>query len=62
LIDYVTYPGAVHGFDDPNLPLRQRKGLAFTSDGSGTAWSGTDPKARADAIERVSKWLERWKK
>ena len=61
LIDYVTYPGAVHGFDDPNLPLRQRKGLAFTSDGSGTAWSGTDPKARADAIERVSKWLERWK-
>jgi len=60
-IDYVTYPGAVHGFDDPNLPMRRRKGLAFTGDGSGTAWAGTDPKARADAIERVSKWLARWR-
>ena len=27
-------------FDHPNLPLRQRKGLAFTADGSGVARSG----------------------
>jgi dienelactone hydrolase len=58
-IDYVAYPGALHAFDHPNLPPRQRRGLAFTRDGSGTAWVGTDPKARADAIARVLAWLAR---
>lgn len=58
-ISYVGYPGALHGFDHPNLPLRTRTGLAFTGDGSGNARVGSDPKARADAIRRVFDWLAR---
>lgn len=46
----VTYPGAVHGFDAPDSPRRQRSGLNTPT---GTAWVGTDPAARADAIRRV---------
>ncbi len=53
-IGYHAYPGAYHGFDAPNLPLRQRTGLAFTARGDGTAHLGTDHAARADAMARVS--------
>jgi dienelactone hydrolase len=59
LTEFVTYPGAHHGFDAPNAPIRQRTGLAFTADGSGNAHIGTDPAARADAIRRVTEWLAR---
>jgi dienelactone hydrolase len=58
-VDYVVYPGAFHGFDHPSLPKRQRTGLAFTRDGSGNAWVGTDPNARAAALRRVFDWLAR---
>jgi dienelactone hydrolase len=52
----VVYPGAHHDFDHPGLPFGQ---LAFTSDGSGRAHVGTDPRARSDALERVPTWLAR---
>ncbi len=55
--DIVTYPGAYHGFDAPDLPVRERRGLAFTADGSGRAMVGTDPAAREDAIRRVGDLL-----
>ncbi|MCX7930939.1 MAG: dienelactone hydrolase family protein [Rhodovarius sp.] len=52
-----SYPGAVHGFDDPATPSRLRRGLAFTARGDGTAHVGTDPEARADAIRLVPGFL-----
>lgn len=55
----VTYRGAHHDFDHPNLALQERTGLAFTADGSGRAHVGTDPAARADALKRVPEWLAR---
>jgi dienelactone hydrolase len=58
-MDIQVYPGAVHDFDHPSLELREREGLAFTADGTGKARVGTDPQARADAIERVPKFLAR---
>ena len=54
----MTAPGnAVHDLDHPNLQPRERTGLAYTGDGTGVARIGTDPRARADAIARVSKFL-----
>jgi dienelactone hydrolase len=52
-----VYPGAYHDFDHPNRPLQVRSGLAFSSDGSGFAHSGTHPSARADALKRVPDWF-----
>jgi dienelactone hydrolase len=49
----VSYPGAAHDFDHPSLKLTRRTGLAFTGDGSGEAYVGTDPSAREDALLRV---------
>jgi dienelactone hydrolase len=57
LATIVTYPGAYHEFDRANYPIRQRKGLAFTADGSGIAHLGTNEAARTDAITRVPQWL-----
>jgi len=54
-VKMIEYPGAVHGFDAPNSPLRTRKGLGLTKDG--TAKVGTDPIARAAAIDEVMKRL-----
>jgi dienelactone hydrolase len=59
LATIITYPGAYHDFDRANYPVRQRKGLAFSADGSGTAHLGTNEAARADAIKRVPQWLAR---
>ncbi len=53
----VTYDNAYHDFDHPDSPVRERTGLAFTGDKSGRAFSGTDAKARADAIVRVPAYL-----
>jgi dienelactone hydrolase len=53
-----VYPGAHHDFDHPNRPLQLRTGLAFTVDGSGRGHSGTDVRARADAIKRVPEFLK----
>jgi dienelactone hydrolase len=58
-VEIVGYPGAYHAFDNPHLPVRQRSGLAYTADGTGNAHIGTDPAARADAIQRVMGWLAR---
>jgi len=53
------YPGAYHAFDHPGAPVRVVKGLAYTGNGTGTAHTGTDPAARADALERVPAFLAR---
>jgi len=56
-ITYHAYPGAHHGFDAPNTPVRARSGLAFTANGNGVAHYGTDLVARADALARVSSFF-----
>jgi dienelactone hydrolase len=54
----VTYPGAYHEFDHPDMPVRELRGLAFGAKG-GKAHAGTDPAARADSIRRVMDYLAR---
>ncbi|MBV1693324.1 MAG: prolyl oligopeptidase family serine peptidase [Hyphomicrobiales bacterium] len=56
-VRFIEYPGAYHGFDAPNSPVRVRTGLTFSADGSGRAHIGTDPAARAAAIEEVGRTL-----
>ncbi|MCX7340872.1 MAG: dienelactone hydrolase family protein [Hyphomicrobiales bacterium] len=53
------YPDAFHDFDHPGRPLTQRNDLAFSANGSGMAHAGTNPAARADALERVPAFLAR---
>ncbi len=57
--EIVVYPGAVHDFDHPSLKHREREGVAFSAHGDGKARVGTDPQARADALERVPRFLAR---
>lgn len=59
LVSLVTFPGAYHGFDHPDMKLRVRTGMAFSADGSGRVHLGTDPAARAEAVRRVPEWLKR---
>lgn len=54
-IEVVAYPGAHHGFDHPNQPVRTLAGLA--SPRNGQAHIGTDPAGRADALRRVPDFL-----
>lgn len=56
-VEVVVYPGAHHGFDAANAPLRERMGLAGTSRGGGIATTGTDPAARADSLRRVPEFI-----
>lgn len=56
-VELVTYPGAFHDFDVPDMPVRLRRGLAYTGDGSGEAHAGTEPVARADALRRVPAYI-----
>lgn len=56
-ITFVSYPGAYHGFDAPNAPVRVREGMALTASGTGRVHVGTDPKAREDALARVPAFL-----
>jgi dienelactone hydrolase len=58
-VQIVVYPGALHGFDRANSPIRLRTGLVNTVDPAGRAHSGTNPAARADALKRVPEWLAR---
>ncbi len=58
-VTYQAYPRAYHDFDHPQLKLRVHHGLAYSGDGSGTAHTGTDPAARADATARVPAFLAR---
>lgn len=55
----VKYKGAHHGFDQENLPLRQRRGVAFAPDNAGRVTVGTNVEARADALKRIPQWLSR---
>jgi dienelactone hydrolase len=59
LAKLIVYPGAHHGFDRSDYPLREVSGLASTADGSGKAHLGSNPGARADAHKRVLQWLGR---
>ena len=49
---FVGYPGAYHDFDHPNLRLRERQ-AAFSQRPDGLVTIGSDPAARAQAIEAV---------
>jgi dienelactone hydrolase len=55
----VVYPGAYHGFDHPDDPVRVVSDLAFSADGTGRAHVGTNVAARDDALRRVRAWLLR---
>lgn len=55
----VKYKGAYHFFDHENLPLRQRRGVAFAPDVTGRVTVGTNNEARADAMKRVPQWFSR---
>ena len=52
---FIEYPGAYHGFDAPNSKVRVRKGLGTVK--GGEAHVGTNPEARAAAIEEVMRTL-----
>ncbi len=56
-VPLVEYAGAYHAFDSPNSPVRLLKGLGMTPNGTGEAHIGTDPAARAAAIDEVMKTL-----
>ncbi len=49
---FVGFPGAYHDFDHPNLKLRERK-AAYAQRPDGMVTIGSDPKARAEAIDAV---------
>jgi dienelactone hydrolase len=49
----VTYPGAYHDFDAPDYAIRTR------SSSVGLVHVGTDPVARADALQRVPAFIAR---
>lgn len=55
-----VYPGAYHGFDEPDMPVRVLSGVASSADGSGRVHRGTNLEARADALKRVPEWLQRF--
>lgn len=52
---FVAYPGAYHGFDAPNSPVRVRKNLGAVR--SGQAHVGTNPAAREAAIAEIMSTL-----
>lgn len=56
-VRYVEYPGAYHGFDAPDVAMRVRTGLRYSVKGDGTAHVGTNPAARAAAIDEVTRIL-----
>ena len=53
-MDLMLYPGAFHDFDDPQMPVHVRTDVATPS---GRATLGTNPEARADSIQRVTRLL-----
>lgn len=56
-IPLIAYAGAVHSFDAPNSPRRTRSDVGLSGNGDGKVEVGTDPKARAAAIEAVTRIL-----
>ncbi len=55
--DIVTYPGAYHGFDAPDSPIRERRASPSPRTVRAGRWSGPNPRAREDAIRRVGALL-----
>jgi dienelactone hydrolase len=55
-VELKSYPSAVHGFDAPNQPLKERPEYRMR-DGR-IPVSGTDKEARADAVPRVLEFLK----
>jgi dienelactone hydrolase len=55
VLDLVKYYGAGHDFDAPGMPLHVKAGVTTTI--SGAATIGTDPMARTDSIERLTRLL-----
>ncbi len=55
VLDLVKYSDARHDFDAPNMPIHMKAGITTTATGSATI--GTDPMARADAVERMTTLL-----
>lgn len=55
-VDITVYPGALHGFDVADQPMREMRGVAFSADGSGVVRIGGHP-AAADARARVFAFL-----
>ncbi len=58
--DIVTFLNAFHDFDHPNLPLKTRRGLAFTVNDQGSGRVGTDPEGREAVLELVPKLLAQY--
>jgi len=60
-VDIHVYPDAYHDFDFPNLPVRSR--FEFANRRTGVVpITGTNPAARADAIERATAYLAQYLK
>jgi dienelactone hydrolase len=57
-IELKLYPGAYHAFDNRNTPVRVRTDVPRASGRAGVHL-GTDPAARADAMELVPAFLFR---
>jgi dienelactone hydrolase len=57
-VKLIIYPGAWHDFDRPDKPVRALRGLATPPNGTGVAHVGTNNVARADALRRVSAFIE----
>jgi len=57
-IEMHIYPGAYHDFDWPDQPIRRLP--QFTSSAGVVPITGTDPAARADALERVPAFLAKY--
>ena len=55
-IDVHFYPDTFHAFDHPNLPKTELTNVKIPPDGHSPI-VGTNPEARADAIDRVKKFL-----
>ncbi len=57
-VETVVYPGAYHGFDAPDVSIRQLP--AYVTRAGVVPIIGTDPAARADALQRVPAFLDRY--
>jgi dienelactone hydrolase len=55
----VSYPGAYHAFDTPDLPVRQRRGVAFSERNDGVVHVGTNEPARQSAIPAIMQFFSK---
>ncbi len=51
------YPDAYHDFDAPDMPMRERRGVAYSARGDGVVHVGTHEKARQAAIGATMRFL-----